>query len=275
MREDRERVKIMSMGDVENAGAETSDVLDDVLGDAGAVTIETGQEEGAGQPVTEAAPETIEAEQAAQNTPAREEPEPKSVPLATFLNMRDEAKAKEAEIAALQQQLAVSQKPASKPVGLPDPVEDPDGYAGYMQAIEARLEQMDRQNEETRMSAVNFNLEMAEQRFGEEFKAAYAAAQANPQVASYVLRHPNPGAALMECYRAQQRQQIAEEIPIGKSKEDWIREEYAKLQPQSGTATTQPQPQIQAPPSLVGAKGGSAPSIAQGVSDDPLDDLLK
>lgn len=63
---------------------------------------------------------------------ATEEKQAHTVPLATFLDKRDEAKELKRQVAEMQRQLQEYQKP-QQPVAIPDPYEQPEEYQRYVQ----------------------------------------------------------------------------------------------------------------------------------------------
>lgn len=106
------------------------------------------------QPEPQAQPDT---ELEATQEPQEEQPK-HTVPLATFLDKRDEAKELKRKLAEAEQRLQEFQKP-QEPVKVPDPYEDPEGYTRYQQTL-------------IQDQAFALRLEMsgqfAEQRYGKE-----------------------------------------------------------------------------------------------------------
>ncbi len=207
------------------------------------------------------------------------------VPLATFLGMRDEAKAVGAENAELKRIITMMQQPQMpqppglppQPEGIPDPATDPAGYAQYMAMLENQAMQAEVQQAHEQLSFVESSLDAAKGHLGgKSFQEAYEVARANPQIAKEVLLHPSPGEALVALHHQLQHFKYAVQNPAGMARNSWAPPQAAP-QPHSwqGAAPYQ-QAFMPAPlPSLAGARGGNASALAPLLSDDPIDDLLK
>lgn len=264
MREDRERVETMTEMMMSDAGAgENAEMLDDVLS-------EPGHLEGVGAEGMETGVEGMEPENPEQGG--------RTVPLATFLGMRDEAKAMNAENAELRQIIAMMQQQGQLPPenDIPDPETDPLGYSQYMAMLENQAAQVEVQQAHEQLSQVEGSLDAAKSYLGENFIEAYETARANPEIARMVLMHPEPGAALVELHHQIQHMKFAGYSQPGVSQNSWGTPQAAYHQPQWGGAAPFHNTTIAAPPpSLAGARGGNASALVPLISDDPIDDLLK
>ncbi len=278
-RDDRERVKMTENVETipEATGMGETDVLDDILGEAGEAP-----------PVPESQPAAEEAQPENTETavpdpeaePQPEEPkEPeveRTVPLKTFLDMRDENKEYKARLSQLERALAESRKPNVQQPQSSDLFDDPEGYAKNSLSMQDEFNSLKGQVQEQKMAFVEMSLAYAQEKMGDQvFNDAYEAAKNDARASLFILNSPNPGGALIEYHNQRQRQQILDRIPEGKSLEDWIREEAMKLPAQQ--PVQQPdKPKIAAPtPSLAAAKGSGTGAMTPVLSDDPLDDLLK
>lgn len=204
-------------------------------------------------PVPEPAPEPA--------TPV--EPEAaKHVPLATFLDVRDEAK----ELKRWKTERE-ARDAAPPPADMPDPVDDPQGFAAWN---DTRMEQ--------RLVAERFNISdiMARQTYGEDVVKTAAEwatekAKAEPGWHQTMMQQPHP---LDWIVREHKRNGLMTEI--GDNVDDWFTREAAKRGYQPGTlpiaavapvAAAQAQPVAAAPTpprSLV-----SEPGKGGGVKDVP------
>lgn len=249
---------------VSDAGADTSsEILDEVLS-------EPENQNGSG-------PENMESREGETGQNGEAERGERMVPLATFLGMRDEAKASRAENAELRHMLAIMQHGdvPSQDMGIPDPASDSVGHSQYMAMLESQMAQMEAQQAYEQLGYVESSLEAAKEHLGESFAEAYEVARANPHVARHILNHPNPGGALVEFHHQLQRQKIVEQIPPGVPLDDWIIQQAERLPRQWPGVAYQTSHIAAPPPSLAGARGGNASAMAHVVSDDPVDDILK
>ncbi|MEN3931405.1 hypothetical protein WJT86_10090 [Microvirga sp. W0021] len=198
----------------------------------------------------------------------------KTVPLATFLEMRNEVKASRAEAEELRRILVSVQQEGVKP---PDPVTDPVAYQQHMEMQRIQQQQQQEALEaQQHLGFIESSLESAKEHLGQDFEAAYEMARANPQVAKYILCHPNPGGALVEFHKQLQRNGVLERYPTGVLADDWLLEQSDRPNKRSNGPISYQKSHLAAPPpSLAGARGGNASVMAPVLSDDPIDDILK
>lgn len=217
------------------------------------------------EPVIEPTPEVVAEEAAPEPTP-EPTPEPQEearhVPLATFLDKRDEARELKRRVAELEAQTA---KPA--PADMPDPIDDPQGFAGWQQ------EQV-----QQALVAQRFEISdlMAKQAHGEETVKAAAdwameRAKSDPSFKMAYMQQPHP---LDWIVREHKRVGLITEI--GDNVDDWFAREaakrgYAQSAPNAAAAPAvaaqaQPAPAVPTPPrSLASAPGkGGGTEVATG-----------
>lgn len=246
-----------------------ADFLDDVF-----PADDQEQMEAAPEVVEEAAPNPepveeapVEPEQPAQEPePAQQEPEARHVPISAMLDERDKRKALEAERDRYKQQLEEAQQ-RQKPQNVPDPYDDPQGFAAYQ---EQRVQEAVTQ-QRFQMSEL-----MAKQQHGEEVvtKASQWAlekANSDPAFAAAYHRQPHPIDWIV-----QQHKRDAILSDIGDNVDDWFTREAAKrgympanvAAPAPAVAQTQQAtPPVKVPRSL--ATQGSGPSDVRQVATGP------
>lgn len=160
-------------------------------------SVEQPQE--ASTPPTEQAPAAAPEVQQPQEAP-QEEAKGHTVPLATFLDQRLEAREAKRKADDLERQIAEMRQAKVEPVKIPDPYEDPDGYNRYVQ-------------ESVRQTEWNMRAEMsgrfAEQKYGKEtVEAAVAWAQSegfkDPTLGQRVQMQPSPVEWVVEQYNRDQ-----------------------------------------------------------------------
>ncbi len=245
-----------------------SDPLDDVF--PAEETVEAPAETVAEEVVQEvvAEPETVEPQQEAQTVEtAAQEAEARQVPLTVVLDERDKRKAAEAERDRYKQQWEQSQqRPA--PQDVPDPYDDPKGFAAYQ---EQRVQEAVTQ-QRFQMSEL-----MAKQQHGEEVVTqasnwALEKANSDPAFAAAYHRQPHPIDWIV-----QQHKRDAMLSDIGDNVDDWFTREAAKrgYAPASVAAaapavaqTQQAVPPVKVPRSL--ATQGEGPSDIRQVATGPL-----
>lgn len=216
------------------------------------------QEQATAPPATPPAP-TADASQAPGTPPAplssAAKPEAKaeqhSVPLAKFLDTRDENKELKRQVADLQRQLQ------ERTAQAPDPVADPEGYRTYVQGDQSqRFQQM------LTGAMLNMSEQMARQSLGSE--AVDAAVEAmrehiktDPHSYQRVMQSQHPYAELVKWH---QQHKLLSEIGDPSKFDDFVRARFAALQqqqqPGSGTTPapiTPPQAPAIPPPSLTRA----------------------
>lgn len=174
------------------------------LGDMFGLDAEAPPEQVQAEPVeaTPAEDPAIQPETQQPEPEVLQEPEPKEphvVPLATFLDKRDEAKELKRQLAEAKQQLQSYQQP-QQPVDIPDPYEKPKEYQAYVQSQIAD-------------QAFNMRLDMsgqfAEQQHGKDkVEAAVAWAQeqgqSDPTFGVRLRNQPNPVGWVVDQYNREQ-----------------------------------------------------------------------
>jgi hypothetical protein len=169
------------------------------------------------EPAPEPEPETPEPEPAPEPSPEPqpEEPEARHVPLSVFLDARDREKELKRRVAELEAQSA----PQAPPEDMPDPIDDPRGFAAWQT-----------QQVEQRIVAERFTMSdiMAKQVHGEEAvktaaEWAFEKAKADPAFHLAYMRQPHP---LDWIVREHKRQGLVSEI--GDNVDDWFAREAAK-----------------------------------------------
>lgn len=208
--------------------------------------------------------ETPPAEEEAGD-PEVEEREPRQVPINALLDERDKRKALEARIAEFEAQQQQKQPEAE----VPDPYDDPKGYADYQQQqinaarVEAKFEISDRfarqqHGEETVQGAIDW---------------AAAKAQAEPMFAAQYMQQQDPIGWIV-----QQHKRDAMLADIGDSPDDWFEREAAKRGWQkqdapAAAAVAAVEPKQATAPAKVPrslASQGSAPSDVRHAASGPL-----
>jgi hypothetical protein len=210
------------------------------------------------QPAPEPAPEPE-----APAEPAKEDE--RNIPLPTFLDMRDRAKAAERRAAELEAQNA----PRPTPPEMPDPIDDPQGFADW-------------QTGQVQQALVNQRFEMsdlmAKQQHGEEVVKTAAEwaterAKTDPAFRQAYMQQPHP---LDWIVREHKRNGLLTEI--GDNVDDWFTREAAKrgyaAVPAPNAAATgvvaaqaQPAPSVPSPPRSLAAepgKGGGVKEVPTG-----------
>jgi hypothetical protein len=219
-------------------------------------TVETPAPEVEAPPAPEPAPEP---------TPEPEAPkEDKSVPLTALLDERD--RRKEAERRAAEYE---SRQAASAPVDMPDPIDDPRGFAEW-------------QNSQVQQALVSQRFEMsdlmAKQQYGEETvktaaEWAMEKAKADPLFATAYMQQPHP---IDWIVREHKRSALVNDI--GDNVDDWFAKEAEKRGYAPTAPNTAPAPAVAASPPAVKpavpprsiASDASAPKV-QG---DPSADFM-
>ena len=173
----------------------------------------------------------------------------------------------------LQTQQQQPQPQAEQPQ-MPDPFTDPEGALQFQQT------QFQDQLHQTR---VNFSLDLAEVKYGEEFTTAYQSLMqsGNQQLANQILSAPNPGEALVQEYR--QRSLVHKtggnlDAYLEQQRKDllkdpaFLEQAAAVLREQAPATTPAGQPHLNIPPSV--SKGTSAapsaPTALTAQSDSEL-----
>lgn len=211
------------------------------------------------QPEAEAAPEPEPVEQ--------KEDEPRVIPLATALNWRDEAKEAKRREAELQRRITEFEASKAQPNSMPDPFDDPAGFAAYQdQKIEQRMMQ-----ERFALSDT-----VARQQHGAEtveaaVQWAQGRAQQDPMFAGSYMRQQHPIDWIV-----QQHKRDALLSDIGDNPDDWFTREAAKrgYAPQSApvaapvAAVAQTVAKPPAPPrSIASERTAPAPVTPEGDKD--------
>jgi len=187
---------------------------------------------------------------------APQQEEPRHVPLATFLDQRDELKRWKQEA----EQLRQAQQRQQPQQQAPDPLDDPDGFRKSILAdvdqhkVEVRFEVSDR---------------IARQQHGDdavEAAGAWAAdrAKQDPSFAVAYMQQNHPIDWIIQQHKRDQLMQ-----QIGNDPDEWVRRRYAELNPNPApiAAPAAPQPSVApAPPrSLASAPGaGGAAAVPTG-----------
>ncbi len=224
-------------------------------------TSEEPQPEAIEQPPVEAV-ETPEPQVEEPKEPEQPEPtvqeESRHVPLATFLDQRDELKRYKQELEALRQQ----NQP--KPIEAPDPLDDPQGYAEYQdRKIDERMTQQRFQISDT----------IARQQHGADTvdaAAQWAAerAQRDPAFAMSYMRQDHPIDWIVQQHK--QDQLLTE---IGGNVDDWFTREAAKrgfvAAPDPNAAAPAVAPQQMAPAPVTPPRSLASIPGAGGVTDVP------
>lgn len=166
---------------------------------------------------SEAAPEP--AAEAPQPEPEQPQPAPQEeqrhVPLATFLDQRDELKRWKQEAEQLRQQ----QQQGQQPVDVPDPLDDPQGFAAH-------------QNEQIQKALIDQRFQtsdlIARQQHGDETVEAAGQwaterARNDPAFAMSYMRQPHPIDWIVQQHR---KEQLLSDI--GGNVDDWFTREAAK-----------------------------------------------
>jgi hypothetical protein len=215
-------------------------------------------------PVAEPAPETVQEEATPQvetppATPATEEP--RHVPLATFLDARDEAKELKRRVAEYEAREAASKQRTDAP----DPYDDPNGFAAFQNA----------QVQEA-LTAQKFAMSdmMARQQHGAETVEAAGAwamerAKTDPVFAASYMREQHPIDWIVQQHK---RDELLKQI--GDNPDEWVKRRYAELAPPAPIAAApvaaQQQPaSVPTPPRSL----ASAPGSGGGVKDVPIGGL--
>jgi hypothetical protein len=215
-------------------------------------------------PVTEAHPAP---EIAPEPTPAPE-PAPekdKSVPLPTFLDMRDRAKEAERRAAELEARNA----PQTPPQQMPDPVDDPQGFAAWNDA-----------RTQDALTAQRFEMSdlMAKQQYGEEVVKTAAdwameRASTDPVFKAAYMRQPHP---LDWIVREHKRSGLLNDI--GDNVDDWFVREAAKRGYQPTAPELAPAPAVAATPTAakpaVPPRSIASDAPAPNVSGDASADFM-
>lgn len=215
------------------------------------------------QPVEVEAPP----EQVAETPPAPEQPqpeapvqeEPRTIPLATFLDQRDELKRYKQEAEALRQQQAQRQQP---PIEAPDPLDDPQGFAAHQS-----------RHVEQALTEQRFQISdvIARQQHGADVVDAagqWAAEKARTDQAFAVsyMRQQHPIDWIVQQHR--QDQLLTD---IGGNVDDWFTREATKrgYAPAQIAAVSMAAPQQQAPVPATPPRSLASVPGAGGVSDVP------
>lgn len=219
------------------------------------------------EPVIEPTPEVAEPV-APEPTPdpvaaPEAQDEARHVPLATFLDKRDEAKELKRRVAELEAQTA----PKPAPVDMPDPIDDPHGFANWQQG---QVQQA--------LVAQRFEISdlMAKQTHGEEAvktaaEWAMERAQSDPSFKMAYMQQPHP---LDWIVREHKRSGLISEI--GDNVDDWFTREaakrgYAQAAPAAAAApvAATPQPAVKpaVPPRSI-ASDATAPQAARDATTD-------
>lgn len=219
---------------------------------------ETAGEPKAEQP--EAQPE-VEAKEPARDETGKftkkEEPAPEpvkdthTVPLPTFLEVRDKVKHLESEL----EQFRRATQPQPQPAPIPDPLDDPEGFAHYQrQAIE----------QASLNTTLNISEEMARQAHGDDLVSAaqqWAQSQfaSNPSLYAEFTRQRNPyGYIVKEYQRQQMLSQVGDDPKDIEAFLAWKQAQTAVSQQQAAPPAAPPTP----PRSLA-----SAPSAGGGFTE--------
>lgn len=219
------------------------------------------------EPVAEApAPEPEAPEVTADPVPDR--PEPGYIPIAAMMDERDKRRALEKEL----EQFRSKQVEAP---AIPDPFDDPQGYAGYVQ-----------QQIDERTTAVTFQISerFAKQAHGEEavqkaIEWGAEKAKADPSFAMGYMRDSDPIGWIV-----QQHKRDALLSDIGDNPDDWFTREAAKrgyvvqsaTEPAAAPAVAmrQPAPRAPVPPRSIASDATPASATPTSGSYNVFDGLL-
>lgn len=212
-------------------------------------------------------PEPVKAEAEVKAPEALPSPEaappaipPGYMPISEVLALQERAQKGENEAKAARDALAEFERRQAeqvKPAQLPDVLEDPQGFASYVQNV-------------SRMAFVNFALDAAASKHGAAFEEAFAAVEKrnDPALARSIYQAADPGEALMKWHR---REKLLADI--GDDPDAFVRRRYQELvgaaPPPAGAAA--PRPGTPPAPSLPTPSLGSAPGVAAGT--DPADSM--
>lgn len=203
--------------------------------------------------------EAVEATEATEEVAQVEEPAPakdeQTVPLATFLEMRDEMKGLKRQLQGIQHQPQPTQ-----PQPLPDVLENPEGFVS---SIEARVSQA------TANAQYNVSEAMAREAHGDDLvnEAFQAASEQNLLGQFKQSRHPYG-----DLVKWHKQQQLAAEIQDPDTYREQVRKEVeaevkAKLQAEQ-VAQTLSSPSLARETSIGGRRTGGVPDFTD------LDDIL-
>lgn len=219
------------------------------------------------EPIVETTPEVPIAEPVAQpEVPPEPSPEPvpeveapkeRQVPLATFLDQRDENKELKRRLAEFE--VSNRERPAA-----PSPFDDPEGYAAHTQQVV-----------EERLTAERFAMSdmFARQQHGAEtvdgaVEWAQSRAQQDPAFALSYMRQQNPIDWIVQQHRQSEVLGQIGNRPLDDFIQDYIAKNPDKFASASGAAPVatamQPAPKVQAPPKSI---AGDASSPADAPAD--------
>lgn len=214
------------------------------------------------EPADTSAPvESVPASGEDEQTPVSDA-KPGYVPLQGLLSERDKRKAaeeaartREAELAALRQEIEALKAPKPEPQHLPDPLADPQGYAAALQ---------ERQTQIALNAKLDVSENLARQQHGTKVDEALAwlkQRQGTPEHLA-ILRQPHPYGAMLEAYeRDKALQELGDPRTARERLEAEIRAKImAEMQQaplQSTPAATVPQQRAAPPPSLNSVPGTS------------------
>lgn len=266
------------MSEIEN---DTFDPFDTLSGDEPEATetaVETEPEGTAEAAESEQHPDTQESETEQPETAEQPQEEPaKTVPLAALIDERKKRQALEAELTALKQPAAPSPaQPATSERLLPDPWDD--GFPVAAEQALGKVGQLEAKITAMQTNFVGAGLNAAAEKLGDEvFNQTYETIRQNPQMAAFVFNHPDPRGAFLQLHENISRQQIASQIPVGMSLDDFVLQRAAELQAAGNTpaqVATADTPKPIAPPRSLASAPGTAGTKRPPLSDDPFDDVL-
>lgn len=205
-------------------------------------------EEPVTEPTTEEAASAEEPEQKEPEPEPKVEEKPQMVPLATYLDEREKRKALEQRV----------QQPAPQPQPLPDVIDDPQGFAGQIQAQVVSAAQTAR---------LDVSEVMAREKYGDEAVDAAFKAAVEQGVAQNFVNEKHAYGALVDWHK---KQVLAAEIgDPAKYREKLKAEIRAEFEAEQVATQIKGTPA----PSLAGETSiGGRPPVAPTLT--PLDDIL-
>jgi len=221
------------------------------------------------EPIVETTPEAPIVEPEVQpETPPEPSPEPapdaeapkgtKQVPLATFLDQRDENK-------ELKRRLAEFEATSRERPAAPSPFDDPEGYAAYtQQVVDERLTE-----ERFAMSDMFARQQHGAETVDSAVEWAQSRAQQDPAFAMSYMRQQNPIDWIVQQHRQSEVLGQIGNRPLDDFIQDYIAKNPDKFASASGAAipvapAMQPAPKPQAPPKSI---AGDASSPANAPAD--------
>lgn len=214
-------------------------------------------------PAVEQAPETVqeEVQPPVETPPAAPVPEePRHVPLATFLDARDEAKELKRRLADYEAREVASKQRTDAP----DPYDDPNGFAAHQTAqVQEAL---------TAQKFATSDMIARQQHGAETVEAAgtwaMERAKNDPVFAASYMREQHPIDWIVQQHK---RDELLKQI--GDNPDEWVKRRYAEIAPAPIAAAPVAAQQQPASPPTPPRSLASAPGSGGGVKDVPIGGL--